>query len=496
MLKSKPSPPLNKMGNLFSSYANSPSSAEASAALLAAFDGMALTPRPLGQPSPTSHSRAKVSQLLRANHLFYATLYNDRRFHNHTPHILISAYFLGATPSTLYKIYENATEDLAKWEEDSPAEVTDEDWHEFTGDKQYERGFQDFFQEKVTDSLSFDWRNVVREFLVTPDGPDNPKVMVQGMLAGLLHPLIHLGYAVEFDDWEVATEALTLCAVSKENESFQLLDLTPFDEQATTTTHKSSALDILKEIRNDPSYNGLYEHPSEGKIGDLVSQFPKQLSKYINQFSVGKTHEDLIANLKELLVASALILTCTHKDDKTSLPAYDFFLLHLLTATHAAIEIFENPPANGVQHAPLLTTELEHEVVQKLWVSFVVLYIIQMRPSIEIARITSPANANVVPSLTEGRFSKLRDPNDMAWANIDAFLFPPNATKFDSHVIKAVRALLFAGRYLDKSAYGLPETTEAGLELFTQAAFILALSMENQSLIGFTESPVTLDIKR
>lgn len=474
------------MGGIFSTPANTSSQ---SAEALARFDGLGLKPRPLGLPLPTPQSRAKLSQLLRANHLFYATLWNNRRFHNHNVHALSSAYFLGADSTTLYNMYESLSERLAKWEEDSPAEVTDEDWFELVGNKAYERGFHDYFDEKITDSLSFDWRKIVREFVVNPEGPSNPKLMLESMFGGLLHPLIHMGYAVELDDWEVASEALTLCAGCRADESRRLLKLTPFGEPKGKV---NQLLDILKEIRNDSTFDGLYKLPSEGKIVELVANFPEKLSDYTNRFAIGSTHEELIANLKELFATAALILAATHRNEATELPAYDFFLLHLFTATHAAIEIIDKPLEGA--HDPILTVELEHDVIQNLWLTFVILYIIQMRPSIDITRITNPANRTTIPQST-GKLSEFQDPNDAAWANIHKFLFPPECHDFDDHVIKAVRGFLFASRYLDNASLGLPETTKDGFDFFTQCAYIHAYSMQNQSLVGRERSKVTLDIK-
>lgn len=489
------------MGAIFSQSANSKASSQSalSPSMAMSFDGLGLKPRPLGLPCPTSESRAKLLQLLRANHLFYATLWNSRKFHNHTPHALISAYYLGADPVTLYRLYEYSSEDHDKWEEDSPAEITDDDWFEFVGNKQYERGFQDYFQEKITDSLSFDWRAIARQYFVcekTPDGPANPKIMLESLFGGLLHPLIHLGYAMELDDWEVASEALTLTAVSYRDFNFNLLKLTPFDKKPTKG---STALEILKDVRADSAFDGLFDLPSEGKIDELIAQFSSELSEYANRLVIGKTSQDLINNLKELLGTSALILCATHRDsDAHKLPVYDFFLLHLFTATHATIEILENISLEGgVASHSLFSLELQYELVQKLWLFFLILYIIQLRPTINALRITNPCNTSVLPpTATEPTSPEYKDLNDGVWANIHHILFSPDTKKFDSHVIKATRGLLFASRYLDKSSLGLPETADNGVEFFTQAAYILAYSMQSQRFVGRASSTMdTLDIK-
>lgn len=481
------STPSSTMGGIFSKEISTTGYSKDG---IESFDGLGLTPRPKGLPQPTIHSRAKLSQLLRANHLFYATLFNNRKFHNHTPHALISAYFLGATPEMLTRIYEEVSEDSAKWEEDSPAEVTDDDWFEFIGNKDYERGFHNFFHEKITEGSTFNWQAVVQEFLVKPD-PHVAKLMMEGLVGGLLHPLIHLGYATEFDDWEVATEALTLCAVSRTDRNLGMLKLIPYGEKPADKGKR--ALDILESVRNDTTFDGRFVTPSKGVTAKLVAEFPEVLSEYINQFTIGNTHDELIANLKELLATSALLTVASNKDE-TELPVYDFFIIHLFTATHAAIEIIDTPPSNRSKKA-LLPVELEYVVVQSLWTSFVLLYIIQTRPSVKVERVTHTANADFVPSPADN-FSATGDINDAAWANIYEMLFSADAPKHEAHVLKVVRGLLFARAYLDKHDFDLPETSTAGLEFFTQAAYTFTYSMRrNPTLVGRPSSTQTLDIK-
>lgn len=477
----------NTMGGLLSKSANHQSAFTASSAHR--FDGLGIGPRPEGLPLPTAQSHAKLQQLLRANHQFYATFFNKRKFHNHIPHGLTSAYFLGATPETLTMMYEKTTTVLDKWEEDSPAEVTDDDWFLLLGKKPYERGFQDYFQEKVTDSLSFNWRTIVKEFLVTSE-PENSDKMMTSLFGGLLHPLIHLGYAEEIDDWEVATEAMTLCALSYANKNFDKLTLDPFKHKKSTQAKRP--IDILLAIRDDPTFDGQFSVPSEGVTGELVLEHHKKLSEYLNQFHVGETHEEIIANLKELLATTATLFLSSHKDNG-QVPDYDFFLVHLLTGTQATIELIDSP-ADGSKKS-MFPVDYEYRMVQSLWTIILTIYIIQSRPSIKVDRITHPQYKGALPTGLE-KFADIKDYNDRVWASTYEILFPVDgSTTYEEHCIKAVRALLFASRYLNKADYGLPETTDAGFELFTQAAHSVAYSLHDNVLIGRPNDKRTLDIK-
>ena len=49
---------------------------------------------------------------------------------------LASAYFLGASAEHLQRIYDEDSLELDEWE-DSPQEITTDDWRDFLGDKAY-----------------------------------------------------------------------------------------------------------------------------------------------------------------------------------------------------------------------------------------------------------------------------------------------------------------------------------------------------------------------
>lgn len=106
--------------------------------------------------SAQEKSARSLKHLLKLNHANYAILYNDRRFHNHAPHVrrfrslvrslfsaeltilqLLSAAFLqGADADDLARLYESESKLLDPWV-DSPAEITAEDWRDHLGCREY-----------------------------------------------------------------------------------------------------------------------------------------------------------------------------------------------------------------------------------------------------------------------------------------------------------------------------------------------------------------------
>lgn len=85
----------------------------------------------------SSDRRARtLKHLLKANHANFSIIYHNLNFHNHAPHILGSAYLLGATTERLNEIYDDEAKQHEAWK-DAPNEVTADDWREYLGKKEY-----------------------------------------------------------------------------------------------------------------------------------------------------------------------------------------------------------------------------------------------------------------------------------------------------------------------------------------------------------------------
>lgn len=126
---------------------------------------------------PDRRSR-RLKHLLRANHINYSVLYHNLQFDNHLPHILSSAYLLGATSEQLNAIYEKDIAPLEPWTP-SPAEVTQDDWRDFLGDKLYQRSYVDFFEDCLAMKFNYDWKKCVEHFMFSKEEP-----LAHGLICG------------------------------------------------------------------------------------------------------------------------------------------------------------------------------------------------------------------------------------------------------------------------------------------------------------------------
>jgi hypothetical protein len=128
-----------------------------------------------------------LKHLLRANHVNHSILYHNLEYHNHMPHLLGSAYLLGANVDQLQEIYDNEAKELEEWK-NSPAEISDADWRDFLGDKRYQRAYVDFFEDELALKFGYDWQRVAEEYLFSGKAP-----LINGLITGriTLQPRLH-----------------------------------------------------------------------------------------------------------------------------------------------------------------------------------------------------------------------------------------------------------------------------------------------------------------
>ncbi|KAF2730190.1 hypothetical protein EJ04DRAFT_527144 [Polyplosphaeria fusca] len=299
-----------------------------------------------------------LKHLLKANHANYSIIYHELRFHNHCSHILGSAYILGATHEHLNDIYDKEASELEPWR-DAPGEISKDDWRDFLGKREYQRAFVDFFEDQLV-VKGYDWKSLLHEYLYEGDEP-----LINNMISGLGHSLIHLGYAYELNSRTVAIEALAIGSCFH-NGLHKYLD----DPSYTKPSPKqsSSLLEILEQVKNDKRFDGLYDHQN----GDMSKIFEKQegaFLEYWNAWDLSDPKEQFKESQKTATAVLMATPGATHAD-------YDFFFVHLLTTSHAVRILL-----------PLVPAKYHISLVRQWWLLTLAVYISQTRPDIELGRI-------------------------------------------------------------------------------------------------------------
>jgi len=341
-----------------------------------------------------------LKHLLRANHVNHSVIYHNLQFNNHMPHILSSAYLLGASHEQLHKIYEKEADELEPWKP-SPSEVVPADWRDYLGDRRFQRAFVDFFEDALAMRHAYDWKKVVQEYMFEGEEP-----LVNGLIGGLGHPLIHLGYAFEMQNREIAIESLALAACQ-----YNSLHKYTDDKSYTKPSPYSSTspMWLINKLSEDTRFDGLFTGHDFENIEALFEKHEDLVMEYWNAWELSdptKQFEESQETAVALLVAT--VAPGTH--------SYNFFLVHLLTTSHAVRILL-----------PFVPAKFHLGLVRQWWLLTLAVYIAMLRPKVDPDYINPDDNKGRHWNYVEDKAL------NSVWAT-------------DSHYIKAIRAMREAAR--------------------------------------------------
>ncbi|KAH9051498.1 hypothetical protein EDB87DRAFT_821189 [Lactarius vividus] len=179
-------------------------------------------------PGPTSASARALLSVLKHNRQNHHIFFNDRGFHNHVTHHVLAIYGLGASPEIIEDAY--GTHDYLKPAFESPEPITENNFAEHLGDARYYSSYLTYFSEYLRDHTP---NEAFERFILSSSSNFNPDLaaatvqdvqsagkegkkhpeMLNRLLAGLVHPLIHLAYGFEFGIPGQVAEGLANTAV-------------------------------------------------------------------------------------------------------------------------------------------------------------------------------------------------------------------------------------------------------------------------------------------
>ncbi|KAG8626559.1 hypothetical protein KVT40_005504 [Elsinoe batatas] len=237
-----------------------------------------------------------------------------------------------------------------------------EDWRSFLGKREYQRAYIDFFEDRLAQH-GYDWKEVVHEFLF-----EGPEPLVNNLICGLAHPLIHLGYAFELSSPTVAIEALALTACFY-NDQHKYLDDPAYTKPAPEPT--TDLLEILGRVARDERFEGFVTERNGGEVDALFTDPEKEkvLLEYWNSWEITDPKKQFEDSQK---AAAALLVGAPSEKQ----PKYDFFLVHALTASHAVRVLL-----------PLLPAKWHLSLVRQWWLFALSAYVMELRPVVDLSRV-------------------------------------------------------------------------------------------------------------
>ena len=261
------------------------------------------------------------------------------------------------------------------------------------------------------------------------------------------HPLIHLGYAYELNSREVAMEALAM-ATTQYNFLHKYLDdpsytHPPKPASSSPVSPSTSTLSLLHALRSDTRLDHRQEPADSFFTNNIASLFTTHeavILEYWNAWQLSSPKKQF----EESQRTATTLFVGSHNADGSK--TYDFFLVHLLTTSHAVRILL-----------PLIPAKYHLALVRQWWLIVIAIYITQGRPAID-----------------EGRFMN-HDIGEKGWEWVDK-----QATEgkwsLEDHVVKALRGMKVAA-----------ETWGDGEELYLRAAVKTAEEFDGWGGFGAVE---------
>ena len=185
-------------------------------------------------------------------------------------------------------------------------------------------------------------------------------------------------------------------------------------------------MEILQRMASDERFDGIVDHEGSTDLEKLFTEHEDLLLEYWNawQISSPKRH------FEDSQYAATALLAATQKSGSSS---YDFFLVHLLTTSHAVRILL-----------PVVPAKFHIALVRQWWLLSLAVYVIQLRPSIDLKSVLGYDIA--------GR--------DWKWINQQAI---GSRWATDAHYVKALRAMeVAASTWGDQSTFYIRAAVKFG----------------------------------
>ncbi|KXN75003.1 hypothetical protein CONCODRAFT_82552 [Conidiobolus coronatus NRRL 28638] len=294
----------------------------------------------------------KLKQLLKVNHDTFDISYKPYYFSNHLVHALCSMYYSGASPGQLEEYYNYYTNRLEKLPEPK-FEINRENWLSYLSEKDNYAEYLQFFQKEVNENGMVPALN---HFL--------PK-LIAGFAGAALHPLIHLGYAVEFDLPQVAAEGLAYACTF-------YLSVGEFIDNLPQSSESKSISELRNQISNLDVSNLYGPMLRIFKFEQTQSQYGSLLTELVSKWKLTNDPKCIEEKSNELTRESIKLF-----GNSTYRGKFDFFFLHQVTGNNSIRALMTVLPPD--QQIRLLRINLA---------TYLILFLTLGAPSTDESRIT------------------------------------------------------------------------------------------------------------
>ncbi|KAI8137516.1 hypothetical protein BJV82DRAFT_566552, partial [Fennellomyces sp. T-0311] len=267
-----------------------------------------------------SNSTIELSQdtLIQENHKEHDMFFiNARGYYNHLTHHYLAAYSLGATKERLQEIY-NGHKNFLRPMPPAVGEFTEENYRVRIDNHDAYTSYLNFFKSEIEE---LGMMKAVTKWLFKDD-------MLARFLGGVYHPLIHLGYAIEFGLETLAVESLAMAACT-EGDFAPLMNLT--GSTAPIPNGTEDVHHLVVKMRNDKTFDDVVKFKDPRKIDFVLSNDDAKAK--IREYATQWNCPDPGSGLQELYTTAMILFGATGIRDQGI--KLDFCFMHTLTSIHA-----------------------------------------------------------------------------------------------------------------------------------------------------------------
>ncbi|KAL9065751.1 MAG: hypothetical protein Q9161_008035 [Pseudevernia consocians] len=234
-------------------------------------------------PRLTKESAAKASQVLQENHEIHHCFFSASGFHNHIAHHILTLYALGASPKLIQTHYDKNKTYQRKSQPLDDAIVEDlhdrKKFHDYLGNERYYHDYLEYFRGEIDNK---GYEEVINEYCLK--GDERADDMLVRLHAGFLHPMIHLGFGVEFKQPAIIAEALAQAAVHDSWIGPFMLDA----EKAAASSDKGKPMvELLDEVRAETKLSSAADWDDPNKIRDgILVRAPDEMIRIAAKWKV------------------------------------------------------------------------------------------------------------------------------------------------------------------------------------------------------------------
>ncbi|KAG9045133.1 hypothetical protein FS837_006967 [Tulasnella sp. UAMH 9824] len=461
-------------------------------------------------PGVSAESESELANLLRLNNEKHHIYYGDYGLHNHLSHHLFAAYAMGCSPEVLSAAYKLHMDHLRPPVQ-SPGEITENNWTEHLGNKDYHNAYMHFYAAQIeahSPGKTLEKYVFSKEANLTAEGTQGPQ-MLDRFMSGLLHPIIHTGHWAEFHVPGMLAEGLAMASATaadsphlfppdffdddtQESGSVQsTLDQAtgrlsldnPHSSSPSTYTGDTHSLDILHRMLQDPTLAAgkTCQADSPSKFSDTMNSVGDKIREYAKMWQVNSDQE-VPEKLEEVAWLATLVYGLGGWRKGKPFRS-DFFLLHLVTSSIFISSYITH--LSFASQSALLRAQVS--VILGYWVS-------RGRPSIPIADYYSrefdpsslvPKALQVHPDESAIGISKGGGATNMP-SNIWLLMIESSLNHPEEHLLKNQRALAHFDHLYGKTPQGYfkSKTELEGAELLDGSLF-WRVALHTQKALGW-----------